>query len=196
MQSRLTDVNSAAMKYRNVVIASLASKNYDNCFGALYALNGLLPKEYRVQISTIEYNKLTKQDIFIKCNKCNVELDFKSVQVFPLLMPLINSALSGNEYEKVWFCPACKHENKLLKTEMSQRVLKEPYFLKVVPKPPTRRDGLNDRSSYHRKVSQWVWGLDIELETQFAQLRDDNWKKPGSSYDEEFNIDTSGEEDG
>ena len=183
------------MKYRNVAIASLASQNYDNCFGALYALNGLLPKEYRIQISTIEYNQLTKQDIFVKCNKCQLESDFKAVQVFPLLLPLIETVLTGNEYEKIWICPACKHENKILKTKMSQRILKEPFFLKVVPKPPRRRDGLNDRSTFHRKVTQWAWSLLDELETQFAQFRDDNWKKPGSQYDE-FDIDTSGEEDG
>ena len=193
-QARLTDVNSAAMKYRNVAIASLASQNYDNCFGSLYALNGLLPKEYRVVISTIEYNNMTRQDIFVTCGECGAELDFRSVQVFLVLRPLIETIISGNQYEKVWFCTACKHENKLLKTKMSQTVLKEPYFLKVVPKPPRRKDGLNDRSSYHRKVIQWAWALLDELETQFAQFRDDNWSKKGGMY-EEFDDDIGGEED-
>ena len=173
--------------YRREAISSLKSRNYDFTFGALYALNGLLPDKYRITISSIEYNKLTKQDIFVKCNNCNVESDFKAVQVFPLLMLTVESTISGNEYEKVWFCPACKHENKLLKTEMSQRILKEPYFLQVVPKPPRRKDGLNDRSSYHRKVTQWALTFLDELETQMAQFRDDNWTK---STDALYDVET------
>ena len=173
--------------YRRETISSLKSRNYDFTFGALYALNGLLPDKYRITISTIEYNKLTKQDIFVKCNNCKEETDFKAVQVFLLLMPLLESAISGNQQEKVWICPGCKHENKLLQTEMSQRVLKEPYFLKVVPKPPLRKDGLNDRSSYHRKVTQWALTFLDELETQMAQFRDDNWQK---SSDALYDIDT------
>lgn len=173
--------------YRRESISSLKSRNYDFTFGSLYALNGLLPDKYRITISTLEYNKLTKQDIFVKCNKCGIETDFKAVQVFPLLMNLVDSVISGNQYEKVWFCPDCKHENKLLKTEMSQRILKEPYFLKVVPKPPRRKDGLHDRSLYHRKVTQWALTFLDELEAQMAQFRDDNWTK---SSDQMYDIET------
>ena len=192
-QSRLPDVNTAFIKYRNIATSSLSSRNYDSLFGALYAINGMLPKEYRVKISTIEYNKLTKQDLFVTCNKCQTEIDFKAVQVFRLLMPLVETAITQVSTMKVWVCTACNYENKLLKTKMSQKTLQEPYFLKVVPKPPLRKDGLSDRSSYHRKVSQWAWGLLDELETQMAQFRDDNWKKPGDMY-EEMDIDTTGEE--
>ena len=89
MQSRLPDINTAFVKYRNIVTTHLEMNDYTACFGALYALNGLLPDEYRVKISTTEYNKLTKQDIFIKCGNCNLETEYNKIKVFDLIMPLI-----------------------------------------------------------------------------------------------------------
>ena len=186
MQSRLPDINTAFVKYRNIVTTHLEMQDYTACFGALYALNGLLPDEYRVKISTTEYNKLTRHDIFVKCNSCQVETDYSKIKVFDLIIPLIETVISGNQHEKVWLCSSCKHKNKLLKTEMRQTVLQEPYYLHVVPSPGKRRDGLNDRSSYHRKIAVWVWTMIDELEERMSMYREDNWQK-----DERLELDQS-----
>lgn len=188
-QSRLPDINTAFIMYRREVLQSLNQQNYDNCFGALYALNGLLPEQYRVKISSIEYNKLTQQDIVAKCGKCEKETDFKSVQIQTILAPLVVGVVTGEQYYKVWVCPECKFENKLTKTIMIQKTLQEPYFLRVVPKPPQRKDGLYDRSSYHRKVVQWVWNMLDELEERMAQFRDDNWNRTDDLYKDGFESD-------
>lgn len=194
-QSRLPDINTAFIMYRREVLQSLNQKNYDNCFGALYALNGLLPAEYRVKVSSIEYSRLTTQDIVAKCNKCDKEIDYKSLKVMAILAPLIVGVVSGQQYHKIWVCPECKFENKLTKTAMIQKTLQEPYFLRVVPKPPQRKDGLFDRSSYHRKVIQWVWNMLDELEERMAQFRDDNWTKSDNLYNDGFETDTEDSEE-
>lgn len=185
-QARLPDINTAYITYRREVISSLKSRNYSACFGSLYALNGLLPVEYRVKISSIDYEEKTRQDIFVICKFCKIELDFKTIKVFDLLLPLVNSVLSANTHERIWVCTACNKNNRLEQTDMKQKILSEPYFLRIVPKPPQRKDGLMDRSTYHSKIAVWIWTFLDELEERMAQFRDDNWSKGDESESLDF----------
>jgi len=192
-QARLTDINTAAITYRREVISGLKAKNYSACFGSLYALNGLLPEEYRVKISDIIYEDKTKQDIFVKCKFCQIDQDFKIVKKFDLLLPLIKRILSSKTHEKIWVCTDCKKNNLLEQTELIQKILGEPYFLKVVPKPPERKDGLMDRATYHSKIQVWIWTFLDEIEERMAKFRDDNWSK-GDQMDETLDLGETGEE--
>jgi len=69
---------------------------------------------------------------------------------------------------------------------MKQKILSEPYFLRIVPKPPQRKDGLMDRSTYHSKIAVWIWTFLDELEERMAQFRDDNWSKGDESESLDF----------
>ena len=51
---------------------------------------------------------------------------------------------------------------------ISESHLKEPYYLGIVPKPPRRLEGMQDRGSYARKVSRWAWNFIAELEEKTA----------------------------
>lgn len=195
MQARLPDINTAFIVYRREAISSWKSRTYDSCFGSLNTLNGLLPKKYRVVISTKEYDNKTKQDLIACCTKCDAEIDFRSVQVFELIAPFTQSVINGNVKEKVWNCTECKKINHLDDTKIIQKVLQEPYFLQVVPKPPIRREGMMDRTRYHIKFSIWFWTVLGEIEQQMAQFRDDNWHKEGELYDIDTDIGDSGEAD-
>jgi len=179
--------------HRRTIISNLERERYDNCVGPLYAMNAVLPIEYRVKISSIEYDKLTRQDIYVKCSSCDKEIAFKSVQVCTALLPLFADLVNGKPSQKIWICTECKAENKLHKTEMFQKVLQEPYFLKVVPKPPLRKDGVQTRMTYDKKARQWVLNFFVELEERLAQFRDDSWKKGDSLYEETQDIDTRDE---
>ena len=200
MQSRLPDVNTAFIKHRNGVIEGLGSRNYDKVFGSLYSWNALLPKnlnddgtpKYRVQISDILYNKLTKLESYAICGHCEQETDFSKLKVFEMIAPLVEGVVSGNKTNKVWICPKCKEDNKLLDTVISETKLKEPYFLGVVPKPPRRQDGLNDRFSYDRKIKQWAWNFISELEEKSTQFRED-YKENVQNFEDYEEID-GGEE--
>jgi hypothetical protein len=138
----------------------------------------------------------TKQDLFIHCNNkdCNAKLDFNKVQVFKLLTPLVIHAITQNQYDKVWVCSECKHTNRLLETKVTKEILQEPYFLKVVPSPPSQKDGMIDRSKFHIKFSTWFWKFISELEAQSAQFRDDNWQKTDEMYAESDQIEDDGQE--
>lgn len=180
-QSRLPDINTAFITYRRQVLSGLNSLNYDLTFGALYALNGLLPEKYRVTISTLEYEQKTRKDVFAICNGCKAQIDYKTIQVYTLLLKPIEQFIEQVEDEKAWDCNKCGYTNRLQQTEMIQTTLKEPYFLKVVPKPPMRKDGVMDRTKYHQKVKEWALTFLTELEERMAQFRDDNWQKGSES---------------
>lgn len=193
-QSRLPDINTAFMTYRRLVISSLSSSNYTACIGALYALNGLLPQKYRVTISNMAYAEKTEQDLLVVCNHCHQQINYKTIQILKVIVPLIIGLVSGQSYHKVWDCNLCHKENTLDHTEMIQQVLKEPSFLQVVPRPPNRQEGMKDRTTYHNQFVIWAETLLIELEAQMAQFRDDNWHKSDDPLlDEE--VDTEGEDE-
>lgn len=180
--------------YRREVLSSLNSRKYDDCFGALNALNGLLPSKYRVIISTDKYALKTKEAIKAICTECEQEIDYSTVSVLEVLCPLLTQAISGQKTERIWVCPSCKAENKVTQTQLIKESLQEPYFLKVVPNPPERKDGLVDRTNYHAKVSQWVWLTLGEVEAQMAQFRDDNWHKGDEMFEADNDVIEGGEE--
>ena len=109
-----------------------------------------------------------------------------------VLVSSLEQCMSVKEYTKVWNCPACDSENRLSQTRMIQKVLALPSFIKVVPEPPQRKDGLTDRKTYHKIFSRWFWQFLDELEAQAANFRDDNWQKDGQSENED--VDTAGDE--
>ncbi len=129
--------------------------------------------KYRIRISDIEYDKLTAVNTEAQCNHCEACTDYTKIHVFDMIVPLVVEILSGNNTSKVWICPKCKLENIITDTDILENHLQEPYYLGVVPKPPTRKEGLQDRGAYDRKVTAWAWNLIAELEEKSTQFRED-----------------------
>jgi len=196
-QARLPDINAAFTKHRNEVITSMKSANHDNVFGALYALNALLPEEpidddtgnpkYRVVVSDIEYRKLTAPTTYCTCYHCETKSNYDDVKVFDMVLPKGEQILSNIKSKKSWLCPNCKKSCFVRPDDFSETSVKEPSFIGIVPKPPRRQEGLMDRSQYQRKVTQWAWTMLDELENKMALFRDDNWTKQSAyNQDEEY----------
>jgi len=147
----------------------------------LYSWNALLPRnkdddgvlKYRVRISDIEYEKLTAIQSEAMCNKCETCTDYTKIHVFDLVIPLVDQILSGSITSKVWACPKCNEPNLIQETNILENHLQEPYYLGVVPKPPLRKEGLQDRGKYDRKVTAWAWNFIAELEEKSTQFRED-----------------------
>lgn len=171
----------------------MAGKKYGACLGAIQSLQGLLPAKYRVTVSSLEYEKATKHQLFYTCYYCMKESEKSEIKIVAILLPIMDRILSGKITEMFWQCPKCHKENILSYTEISETTLQEPYFLKIVPKPPKLKDGLHDRSTFHIKMEQWVRTTLAELEAQMAQFRDDNWQKSDEFHDD-TDIDTDDEE--
>lgn len=193
-QAALPDLNTAFIIYRREAITSLKGKRYDACFGALYAINGLLPKEYRVKVSTKLYEEKTNLDIMAVCYHCKAESNYKEVVIHDVLVPLIVKMITGSVTEKVWDCSKCLKSNKLNKTDILEPILEEPNFTKMMPKPPERKNGLLDRVSFHREISRWVWTMIDELEAQMSNYRREYQPRSDEMIDSDLNMEYSGED--
>ena len=175
-----------------MAIANLASEKYGQCTTALYAINALLPEEYRVKISNEEFEKYTKQYPIYACFRC--KLESKHISVFERITPLIEGILFGRPHDEFWTCPRCFIDNRLSQTDITQEVLDKPYFIKVVPDPPNRKDGLMDRTNFHNKFIKWAETLLIELESQLSKFRSDNWTKGGDDFETDLGLEDNLEE--
>lgn len=198
VQSRLPDINTSFNTYRTRAIMAIDSKKYTVCVGALYALNGLLPAEYRVEIDDDVFLEKTKTDKYVVCNnkKCNVETDYNLIKIHQVPVDPLVTLLTKKTKEWVWNCPKCNTQNAMEQTKVIQTVLKKPYFLKVVPEPPNRQNKNLDRKTFDRKFETWAWTLLDELEERMAQYRDDNWDRGGGELGEGGpNVDTTYEEE-
>ena len=196
-QARLPDINTAFITYRREVLQNLKVQKYSIVFGSLYSLNGLLPEKYRVQISTLEYNKKMSEveKLMAVCKHCSVQTENKLINPVEVIQPFVTHYLMSQIKHKVWYCTNCKKVNELGETKMIEQVLTKPYFLGIVPDAPTRHEGLMARNTYDKVISEWVWLFINELEKLMGDFRDDNWTK-SSEYDESEDYDGSEEAEG
>jgi hypothetical protein len=193
-QARLPDINTQFIKFINKAVTSLDSKNYEDCIGSCYSVNALLASDYQITISTKEYENRTNLGMSAHCKFCTEKFDFRDLKIIQMVPSVLYSSVSGAGESKIWYCPSCDKENNLSETKLVQGRLKEPHYLKVVPKPPERKAGLMSRTTYHNKFSQWFWLFMTELQSEMARFRDDNWTKKDQLFGDE-DIDTSDETD-
>ena len=193
MQAELPDKNTAFIVYRRESISSWKSGKYDACIGALYSLMGLLPKEYRPEVSTAEFEHITNQNLMAICTECSAEINFATVKTFDVILPFLTSVVSGKSKEQAWSCTECTKINRLVSTKFIQKVLKEPYFLKVIPKPPGRKEGLMGRTQYKIKFSGWFWLALSSIEAQMGRYREEYQPKDAEMFDMESSIQDGGE---
>ena len=191
-QAALPDLNTAYITYRREVLSNIKSKNYPLCYGALYNINALLPDEYVVTISDQLYLEATNLGQVVVCLGCQEQTDYLKIEICNIILTAEASMLTGQTREEIWFCSKCRYENQLARTEPVKKVLKEPYFLKVVPKPPHRKTGLMAHSEFDRQVISWILQLLAELEHQMGRYRTDNWSKGDDDFED--NLDTSDED--
>lgn len=194
MQSRLPDINTAFNTHRKRAIIAIERKDWLEAIGSLYSINAALELNFRVIISDQEYKKLTRQDIIITCKNCKEQIDYSAVKILTVVERAMNNFVGGTKHSKVWFCIKCNHENPLNTTPMEQSVLKQPYYLGVIAKPPARTDGLLSHVMYDRQMKRWCLTMLAELEAKMAEYRDANWKRSDEDEFGDYMVDTTLEE--
>ncbi len=198
---RLIDINTAAITYRTKCLMALDKKMYRNCIGAIISLNAELPaddpdepnKKYRIVIDTEQHYTAVKENYLIVCPSCVEEHPYHIINFFDIDLPKSVRIITGEFKERIWLCPKCNKENKLLKSKIIQSSLQKPYYLRTVPEPPKATHGLLSKLQFHQDMTDWVWLCLNAIEEGFTRFRDDNWNKK-DEYDDLFDIDTSEEE--
>lgn len=188
MQARYPDINSSFITQRKKADICLVMGNYAGCTSALYAYNSLFPIEHQITISSSKFIEATKQSIKVKCNECGEEFERNDIRVFDILVPILVSIVTKQRTEKIWICKECKADNILSKTNMTKIVIAQPNFLRIVPFPPERSNGLMDIVSYHSKYQKWAYNFMIELEHSSAMYREAGIKQDDDLEEQGLNL--------
>lgn len=183
---------------------SIDSHKFLNAIGSLYAENGMLPKDYQIQISDQLYNEKIKHSELALCNFCTSEYDslidkdkkeerptehdFNVLRVYESVLPSELSFILGKDTDKLWLCPKCHKTNRLAVTKFIKPELQKPFFLGIVPNPPQRNDGIDDVQSYYKKIRKWVWNFLDELEFKMGEYRRNYIPKNGVMTEDPNNI--------
>lgn len=197
VQASIPDLNSFWGIAKKDALMCLKNRDYQGCTSSLYDMNALLPNDkednYQIEISDIKYYEKLRQDIIYVCSHCEKECLHCTKKMgeckaeVPKSMARIKiidnddfiKTLTGLKTEKVWTCPKCNNNNLLSKTKMIQTVLKEPFFLGVVPHPPQRKDGILDRREFHKKYRNWAQLMKNEISYSLGRLRRNYKPKDG-----------------
>jgi Zn ribbon nucleic-acid-binding protein len=173
----LIDLNHLAFKHLDKGFFYLQNQDYDSCTGSLHAVNAALPKEYQIIFDTIEYNNAIKHPLEILCKKCPASHNRDEIQTWNMILPLHEQIITKKQTVDAWTCPECGEINTLADSKFILKARQEPYFTKVVPMPPERKQNLGDRTAYHVKYRAWFNNVVAELTRQISQLRWDHWKQ-------------------
>lgn len=168
----LPDLNTGYNTYRKQILMSLSSGNYDLALGYLYSLNAILPDDYKIEISSIKYNELkNKETIVANCKFCKNPCEHKDMKVNEVLLSSSASMLTGLKFEKMWSCPKCHKDNRLSTTDFEHQILPKPHYLKVLPNPPEKKNGLVESLEYNKIMKSWIQTFAIELEHAMSKYR-------------------------
>ena len=197
--SRLIDINTAAITYRNKCLIALEKKLYKTCIGCIKTLNSLLPEDqddiqYRIVFDDNEYKKVINSSDKIECPKCKEEYDYNSVQFQEISLPWAEQVISQEKETSIWFCTKCDKYNRLSQSEIIEDVIRKPFYSRFVPNPPINTQGLLSQINFHSDMVEWVWACLENLEDGFTRFRDDNWNKDKNLQFDEKDIDTTLEE--
>uniref|UniRef100_A0AAT9J762 ORF14 n=1 Tax=Nitrosopumilaceae spindle-shaped virus TaxID=3065433 RepID=A0AAT9J762_9VIRU len=174
----LIDLNILALKHLDRAYFALYHQDYDACTASLHSVNAALKDGYRVEFNTDKYRAATEHPTLIYCKPCGTKFNKDDIKMWNMLLPLAQQIGSGSTHTKVWTCHECKATNILSESKIEKQILEEPFFLKIVPYPPSRKQNLSDRTTYHIKYKAWFGMAVSELTRQISQLRWDN-HRPG-----------------
>ena len=170
MQSKLPDINSAIVTHRNAMLRAYDRKDFEKIIISYRAINGLLPEDYKLEISTEKYNTEIKTKKEIKCPKCDESSNMNDVKFMEFDLPENQQILFGKQSAEWWFCPACKSKNHEDDTDMRSIDAKDPTYYQIIPNPPIRKSIL-DRPYFDLACSKWLFIAIPELENQIQLYR-------------------------
>lgn len=184
MQAKLPDINAALVRYRSVAIESFQNGDDESARMALGNMVALLPDKFKVRVNTDEYNEKVKEKDFMVCLKCKKEIPYENIKREKKLLtneeqfikkcsknpPLTQE---DKEYDWIWNCPKCSHENRYADTELEKEKPSKPYYLGVIPEPPQRnfRNPLMDRMYFTQRFRDWFKTAFQEIESKVGIYR-------------------------
>lgn len=170
MQSKLPDINSAIVTHRNAMLRAYDKKDFEKIVISYRAINGLLPEDYKLEISTQKYKTEVKVNITLECPKCKELSNLNEIKFLEFDLPEEEQVILGKKSNEFWFCPLCKEKNLKADSYTEEDEVKDPTYYKIIPNPPIRKSIL-DRPYFDLACSNWLFIAIPELENQIQRYR-------------------------
>ena len=171
VQAKLPDLNNYWIKYHDHGIHCLYNKDYAGCVASIYNMNALLPDDYRVEVNTRSYNELSHDKFIVVCSNCNAEILRNEIKVIEVLLNPIENIILEERTKQIWVCSKCNKENEFARTKMIKDQHKNPFYYKIIPDCPIRKDGLTGRTGFHNKMTKWFFTSLEEIDHQLGLYR-------------------------
>jgi len=191
----LPDLSTTFVYWRKKYIDALESGQWDVMSLALHNMNGTLEAEYRLPISTEDWNKQKDSEIVWKCNECTTtetkvinegeddqytkEIQVPTVskrddiKVFDQYSSQVVTVLIDQKVRKMWQCPSCDNISSVADVKTAEMKFEAPHFRGCIydepQRPPTglmRRRGI-----YPASMRKWGTAFSKELEHKLALYR-------------------------
>ena len=187
MQASLPDINTQFKTDKTKAISSCDWQNWDDAIGCIYSINALLPENYQVTISTAKYIDEMKANLFGICGFCEHEIpEFDSIPKYDVMLGKSVQLLLDKRSTKIWVCPDCHNENNLESTTTIIDKKQEPYYSKIIPRPPEYKQAFGGRTAYNRAMKDWFWNAMNELNHAMMKYRME-YKGKDETENPEFN---------
>ena len=147
------------------------TKVWKGAIGGLNNINSALGEEYIVSINSQEFHKQIADRTIYKCTECEKDTIYSKVKIFDLICPMFEGIVTGEKSNKVWICSLCKKDCKLKDTIITMEETVQPFYRKVVPSPPTKQIGLQNRFHFEQEFKEWFYNFLEELQHQLARYR-------------------------
>ena len=199
----LPDLSGVFNSWRDMYKKSMSSGDWVDASLALHNMNGALDVDYRLPISSVDWDKNADSYLVWKCRTCTstetktinkgeddeytkeVEVPttsrFEDVKLFDVICNLELSLMSGQKSLRMWICPKCKTEDTVRSVEAEQLAYPSPHYRGCIYDEPIRPNLTiaTRRGSYPNQMEAWCRNYSIELEHQLAIYRLEYIKQNG-----------------
>jgi len=188
MQAKLPDVNAAIVRYRSQALEAARNPDtYDMAIISLSALNADLPEDFKVEVNSQKYYSLIEDRRYILCSFCTevdknensstfgkkipTECIFADVEKYEIDLDWKEQILSGKQKESFWVCTKCGVANVLDTNSVKIKKYQMPFYTKIMPEPPSKKRGIQGRTSYENEFKIWFGIALQEMENQISKYR-------------------------
>ena len=182
MQSKLPDLNNAMNLHRISVMRAFDELNWTKLVIEVRAYNAILPDDYALKFSTIDYNVAIKSERKWKCLFCAEAFLLESIQIYSQIIPLIIRKITHDSRAFFWNCPSCHRANDRKATQETRIIASDPKYVGVIPLPPNKY-GIADPNLLQKNFQLWYEIAITELEHAVAKLRHEYVTEEGTEFD-------------
>jgi len=138
---------------------------------SLSALNADLPVDFKVKISTDQYQQLIQDTITIACTVCKFDCKLVDVVQYEKDLDYLEQILAEKKTERVWKCNECKEENLMDVKNIKIIKYQQPFYTGFIPDPPRRKIGIKSRLTFANDFAIWFSIALSELESCISRYR-------------------------